>query len=147
MTNRVAELVKRFEGCRLTSYPDATGIWTVGYGHTPSHEGESITQARADTLLERDLAAASSYVEAYVKRALKPAMHDALTSFVFNLGARQFLGSTLLKRLNEGEYLEVPAEFLKWKNAGGRPLLGLLRRRVAEAALFLEDGLPDARQS
>lgn len=147
MTNRAAELVKRFESCRLASYPDAAGIWTIGYGHTPSHEGESITQGRADTLLERDLAAAASYVNAYVKLELKPAMYDALISFVFNLGARQFLNSTLLKRLNDGEFLEIPAEFVKWKNTGGRPLLGLLRRRIAEAELFLEDGLPDARQS
>ena len=61
---------------------------------------------------------------------------DALVSFVFNVGAGAFGGSTLLRRLNQGEYKAVPAELMRWVNSGGRPLPGLVRRRQAEGVLF-----------
>ena len=146
MTRAVA-IVQRFEGCKLSAYPDATGIWTIGYGHTPSRDGQIITQNKADQLLEADLAKAFSYVQTYVKVPLTPAMYDALASFVFNVGARAFLDSTLLGRVNASEYLDVPAQLLRWVHAGPKVLLGLVRRRIAEAALFLEDGLPDGHVS
>lgn len=62
---------------------------------------------------------------------------SALVSFVFNLGSGNFKNSTLLKVVNAENHLDVPNELIKWRNASGKPLLGLLRRRLAESVLYL----------
>lgn len=61
---------------------------------------------------------------------------DALVSFAFNVGNGAFCDSTLLKRLNAGQYDAVPAQLNRWVKAGGKTLEGLVTRRAAEGALF-----------
>jgi lysozyme len=132
-------LIKRFEGLRAQAYRDSVGIWTIGYGHTGPDvtPGLSISTTQADALLQADLAQATTTIASLVKVPLQQAQFDALTSFTFNLGAKALASSTLLRKLNAGDYLGAAAEFERWSHACGQMLSGLLRRRIAERTLFL----------
>ena len=134
------KLIRDFEGCRLTAYPDpGTGghPWTIGVGHTGAdvRPGLTITDARANELLRADVARFESAVNRLAPVTTQ-AQFDALVSFAFNVGDGALSGSTLLKRHNAGVYSDAAAEFGKWDKAGGRRMAGLTRRRSAEAALY-----------
>ena len=131
------ELIKDFEGRRLVAYQDSVGVWTIGYGHTKTaHEGRLIIKSTADRLLAEDLAEFEKYVEEYVTVTLTQNQFDALVSWTFNLGPGNLQESTMLRKLNQGLYTEVPDEMRRWNKAGGEVLKGLVRRREAEAELF-----------
>ncbi len=139
-------LIKQFEGCKLTAYPDpGTGgaPWTIGYGWTqpvdgkPVRPGMTIDQATADRLLKTGLVSYENDVLRLVKVKLSQSQFDALVSFTYNLGSRSLSTSTLLSKLNAGDYAGAADEFLRWNKAGGKVLNGLTRRREAERALFL----------
>jgi len=137
-------LVKRFEGCRLTAYPDpASGgePWTIGWGATriggePVRRGTTITQEQADELLRADLARYAAEVTAALGGApTTQAQFDALVSFHYNTGA---IGRATLTRLHRaGDTAAAAREFARWNRASGRTMPGLSRRRAAEAALYL----------
>ena len=130
-------LIKFFERCRLTAYRDTGGVWTIGYGHTKGvRSGLIWTQNQADSALLTDLRKSEGYVDHYVKVPLKQYQFDALVSWTFNLGSGNLRSSTLLKKLNKRLYNEVPKEIERWNKVNGRVLLGLQRRRSAEALLF-----------
>lgn len=134
-------LIKHFEGCRLTSYRDIGGVLTVGYGHTGPDVffGQTITQARADELLQKDLQRFERGVLDLVKVDLAQQQFDALVSFAFNVGLNALSSSTLLSLLNRGAPVAtVAAEFLRWNKVDGKPVEGLTRRRTAEKDLFLQ---------
>lgn len=131
------ELIKEFEGCKLKAYQDSVGVWTIGYGHTKNvRKGDVITQKQADQFLIEDLEDAEDAVNRLVKVEINQVMFDALSSFVFNLGASKFKSSTLLRLLNWGKYTGASNEFTKWVYAGGHKLSGLVRRRESEQNLF-----------
>lgn len=139
-------LIKGFEACRLTAYPDpGTGgaPWTIGYGWTlpvdgkPVRPGMTIDQATADRLLKAGLVSYESDVLKLVKVKLTQNQFDALVSFAYNVGSRALSTSTLLKKLNAGDIKGAADEFLRWNKSGGKVLNGLTRRREAERALFL----------
>jgi len=139
-------LIKDFEGCWLTAYPDpGTGgaPWTIGYGWTlpvdgkPVRPGMTIDQATADRLLKTGLVSYEKDVLKIVKVKLTQGQFDALVSFAYNIGSRALSTSTLLKKLNAGDIKGAADEFLRWNKAGGKVLNGLTRRREAERALFL----------
>lgn len=136
-------LIKEFEGCRLTAYRDSVGVWTIGYGWTqpvdgkPIRAGMTIKQETAERLLKTGLVSYESDVSRLVKVGLTQEQFDALVSFTYNLGARSLSTSTLLRKLNAGDYAGAADEFLRWNKAGGKVLNGLTRRREAERALFL----------
>jgi len=133
-------LVKDFEGLRLNAYQDSVGVWTIGYGHTGSDvkPGMTITQAKADQLLQADLAKFNSCVTSSINKPLNANQVGALMSFSFNVGCGALQGSTLRRRINAGENPNLVAsqELPKWDKAGGRSLPGLTRRRAAEVAFF-----------
>lgn len=135
-------LIKEFEGIRLESYKCPAGIWTLGIGHTSAagppkvEPGMRITVQEAYDILNRDLDQYEAAVNKYVKVPLTQNQFDALVSFVYNVGVGAFQKSTLLKKLNAGQYNAVPGELMKWTKAGGKELAGLVRRRRAEAALW-----------
>ncbi len=141
------ELVKKFEGLRLTAYRDSGGVWTVGYGSTGPDvaEGLTITADEAERRLRRDMASAARSVLQMVTVPLNPNQLSALCSFVFNLGAGAFRKSTLRKRLNEGRFDLAAAEFGRWVFCNGRVLPGLVTRREAERQLFTK--LPWAEEA
>jgi len=137
-------LIKRWEGLRTTAYKDSAGIWTIGYGHTSSagkprvYHGLRITEDEADAILARDLSQYERAVSEAVKMQINDNQFAALVSFAYNVGASAFKRSTLVKKLNKGNYDAVPAELMKWVNAGGKKLKGLENRRAAEAGLWVQ---------
>lgn len=138
------DLIKQFEGLRLTAYKDQVGVWTIGYGHTGAEVGSDdvITQDQADYYLDSDLIKAETDVESLVKCELTDNQFASLVSFTFNLGAGALKSSTLLKKLNNNDYTGASNEFVKWdkihKNGELVEDPGILRRRLAEHDLFLE---------
>mgnify|MGYP001243569709 FL=1 len=137
-------LIKHFEGCptdeegNVVAYQDAVDVWTIGYGHTKGvQEGDKWTKEKAEFMLWRELEDEyEGYVNDYVHVPLNQNQFDALCSWVYNLGPANLKVSTLLKKLNNGEYEEVPAQIKRWNKAGGKVLEGLVRRRNAEALMF-----------
>lgn len=143
-------LIRSFENLELVAYPDpGTGgdPWTIGWGHTGPevHAGLIWTQEQANEALASDLGRFERDVSQLVKVAINQNQFDALVSFAYNVGSdidadtiAEGLGdSTLLKKLNAGDYDGAADEFPKWNEGGGKVLKGLVRRRAAERDLFL----------
>ncbi len=131
------------EGMRLKAYPDpGTGgaPWTIGVGHTGDdvYPGRVITQDEGYQLLRDDIAGAVCAVKRMVKVPLTQGQFNALVDFTFNCGEGALESSTLLRMLNAWDYRAAAAQFDRWNKAGGRVLPGLVRRRDAEEAMFLE---------
>lgn len=134
------DLIKNFEGCRLTAYRCPANILTIGYGHTGSDvvTGQKITQEQAEKLLKSDLLVHCNNVSRLVKVPLTQNQFDALVSFEFNVGYGNFASSTMLKLLNQKKYREAAAQFDRWIYANRKVLAGLVKRRAAEKTLFLQ---------
>lgn len=135
--------IKAHEACELKAYQDSAGFWTVGYGHIGSdiHAGLVIPQQQADDYLRADLKIAVtrlySRVHDDVIDALTDNQYGALLSFVFNLGADA--AWTIWKRLNAKRFDQVPGEMIKFVNAGGKKIQGLVNRRTDEIKLWSTD--------
>jgi len=140
-SERGLRLIKQHEGLRLNAYLDPVGVWTIGYGHTPAKRGQVITLEQANRLLIEDAATAERAVLRHVKVPLTQGQFDALVSFVFNLGEGRLKESTLLKKLNAGDYAGAASQFERWvygKVSGLNVRLpGLIKRRNDERRLFL----------
>ncbi len=148
-------LLHEFESCRLKAYPDPkTGgaPWTIGWGHCGHdvHKGLTWTQELADAVFEEDLEEREALVTRHVTAPLTQGQFDALVSIIYNVGAggsrkdgiirlKKGQPSTLLLKLNAGDYAGCQAEFHKWISKGSSVENGLRRRRKAEAALFAGD--------
>jgi len=134
--------IKQEEGERLIAYRDSRGILTIGVGHTglinnqPIIDGMSITVEQSLELLLADIAQTEKVINEQVKLSLTQNQYDALCSLVFNIGTRAFSQSTVLKKINEGDYQAGAAAMLLWKRSGNHSDL-LLARRQREARLFL----------
>ena len=134
---RGTEILKYFEGCKLTAYQDSVGVWTIGYGHTKGvFDGMTITQEEAEQMLLTELEEYEGYIENMVTVPLTQNQFDALVVWIYNLGPTNFKNSTLLKELNAGNYNAAGQEITRWNKAGGKVLAGLVKRREAEAELF-----------
>jgi len=132
------DLIKRFEGLRLSAYLDAVGVPTIGYGHTRAVQmGQKISEDRADVLLKEDLVRFESAVNRLLTVEVNQNEFDALVSFSFNVGQDALRKSTLLRMLNEGQRQAAADQFWRWDKAGGRILPGLKARRAEERNLFL----------
>lgn len=138
------KLIKKWEGLRTKAYRDVAGIWTIGYGHTSAAGGLKVTpglvisEKQAEEVLKSDLVKFENDVNKLVKVPLTDNQFATLVSFHFNTGA---LGkSTLLKKLNAGQYNAVPSELMKWVNAGGKKVQGLVNRRTDEGKLWNTKG-------
>lgn len=133
--------IEQFEGLFLHTYNDGTGVLTIGYGHTTPAgppkvlPGMTITKPQADQILSADLASVEADVNRVVTVAINQNQFDALVSFHFNTGALP--RSNVLRAVNNKQFDAVPTDLNMWCHAGGRVLLGLMRRRKAEGALFL----------
>lgn len=132
------DLIKKFEGCALRAYKCPAGVYTIGYGHTNNvRPDDVITQKEAEDLLKIDLVRFENAVNAAVRIALTQNRFDALVSFTYNVGINALQTSTLLKKINKGDYTGAAGQFLLWNKAGTKVLEGLVRRRAAEKDLFL----------
>lgn len=152
LSERGIDLIIRFEGFRPDWYQCSANVWTIGYGHAEKERDGRVTdedlpagyeaplsEEEAADLLARDLSQYERTVEDSVEVELSQNQFDALTSFCYNVGSGAFRGSTLLKRINEGNHEEAAEQFLRWKYVDGEVAQGLLRRREAEAALYREE--------
>jgi lysozyme len=138
------DLIETFEGCVLHPYKDIVGIPTIGIGTTMYPDGKKVTlqdppisKERAYELLRAYLNKDCASIEKMVTVPINDNQFGALVSFAYNCGIKALANSTLLKRLNAGEYQKAADEFLRWNRAGGVVVKGLTRRREAERALFL----------
>jgi len=131
-------LIKSFEGFRATAYQDEAGVWTIGYGHTAgvTESSPAITEPQGELLLRADLQTAEESVEHFIGVDLNDNQFSALVSLVYNTGAAP-LRRTLGQKLNDGDYDGAAHEFQRWRRAGGMVSDGLVRRRKAEADLFM----------
>lgn len=132
------DLIKKYEGCRLFAYRDSVGVATIGYGHTKGVTmGQAITQQQAEAFLRDDIREAESVLHA-MDINFKQQQFDALCSWIFNLGSGNFLRSSMcLKMTTQADDEEVTDQLIRWCNAGGKPLVGLMKRRAEEANMFL----------
>ena len=121
------------EGLRRVAYVDPVGVVTVCAGHTATAKlGQVKTEEECKELLKQDVKHAEDDVKRLVKVPLTQEQFDALTSFVFNVGESNFAKSTLLKKVNAFDCWGAGKEFMRWTNAGGRELPGLVVRRKSE---------------
>tara|TARA_R110002012_G_scaffold69495_4_gene179927 strand:+ start:215 stop:643 length:429 start_codon:yes stop_codon:yes gene_type:complete len=137
LSNKGTDLIRNFEGFRSHAYQDATGVWTIGYGHTKNVQPtDVISAAQGYSMLRNELIEYENYVNTLVKVPLYQHQFDALVSWTYNLGPTNLKNSTLLEVLNKGRYDLVPDEIRRWNRAGGKELEGLTKRREAEALMF-----------
>lgn len=141
VSSKFTEHIESLEGFKAQAYRDTGGVLTIGYGHVvkPSEKHlytAVITRDEAAALLRKDTKIAEQAVNDNVRVPLSQNQFDALVSFVFNVGERQFRQSTLLKKLNDGHCCAVPDEMRKWTRDNGRVVMGLVKRREAEIALY-----------
>ncbi len=142
ISNNGLRLIMRFEGFSSNIYKDVAGFPTIGYGHLVSpHEFSSFQQAitknKAEELLSQDIRISEIAVSRLIKSSINQNQFDALVSFTFNLGEAALQRSTLRQKVNRSEHEQVPTEFLRWIYAGNRKVSGLIRRRQAEANLYI----------
>lgn len=138
-------LIKSFEGLYLRAYRCPAGVLTIGWGSTEGvREGAVISEDEAEEMLHKELERFEEAVNHLVKVPLTQHQFDALVSFSYNVGSRALEHSTLLRKLNDGDYNAVPAELGRWVRGGGRVLQGLVRRRRAEGMLWAK---PDRRDA
>jgi lysozyme len=138
MSNRGYEFTQDMEGTRFYGYLDPVGIPTAGVGHTGADVvvGKQYSQEQVSKWLKEDMAWAEENVNKLVKVELTQNQFDALCDFVYNVGAGAFATSTLLKKLNAGDYAGAANEFSRWVYAKGKVLPGLVKRRKAQMELF-----------
>ena len=135
------EPIKKHEALRLRAYmPTPNDVPTIGWGHTKDvRMGMDITLAEAEAFIQADVAWVKRCIDKVVKVPLGPNQVAALYSFVFNLGATNFRTSTMLRKLNAGDYAGTANEFKRWNKQKGKVLRGLTKRRAEEAKLFRKD--------
>jgi lysozyme len=137
------DAIKAHEGWSSVVYKDQAGLPTIGYGHLlkPGEHFAEITRQMGETLLSQDVYFAVNAVNSLVTVDLSQGQFDALVSFVYNVGAGAFENSTLLAKLNAGDYRGAFDEFERWNKVtvNGEKILsyGLVKRRRREQELFL----------
>ncbi len=137
LSAQIKDMIKTWEGCRLTAYRCPSGVLTIGYGHTGTDvtEGKTITQKEADELFETDINKFASAVTKILDGVnVNNNQFDALVSFAYNVGLSAFEKSTLLKRVKANPNSNaIRIEFRRWNRGGGKVLPGLTARRIYEA--------------
>lgn len=138
LSKKGLELIKSFEGCRLTAYKCPSGVWTIGYGHTGGvHHGLTIRQETADVLLKNDIKKCENHVNDFNNRFkyhFTQEQFDALVSFAMNVG-----NITQLTDNGKRNKRTIADKMLLYNKAGGKTLEGLTKRRKAEHDLFITD--------
>ena len=146
------KLFEEWEGLVPHEYLDSGGAPTIGIGHlltrsertsgkivikgASSDYRDGLSEQQCWDLLDEDLDPVERIVNDNVKVALNQNQFDALVSFAFNVGNGAFCGSTLLKKLNQGLYEQIPGEMRRWNKDNGHVVKGLINRREKEIALW-----------
>ena len=150
-SEELVEFIKSWEQLKLRSSEDrvARGKYDIGYGHLidPKDHPMVITKEQAHEMLMEDIAYIEDKIDSLVTVFITRNERDALITFAYNVGVGHkdrddptkdigFAGSTLLERLNEGDYNGAADEFKRWNRSQGRVILGLTKRRAAEEDMF-----------
>ena len=141
LSEKIKQMIKGWEGCRLTAYRCPAGVLTIGYGHTGSDitAGKEITQSEANRLFDKDIKRfADKVAPLFTGVDLNNNQFDALVSLSYNIGSLSVKAPTLLRKVKANPNdPTIREEFLKHVNAriNGvlKPLPGLVKRRTAEA--------------
>lgn len=143
VSDNCINIIKKFEGFYAKPYLCPAKVPTIGYGSTRYPDGRKvllsdvpITEQQAVDIMKRNLEAYERDVLRYVKVSINQNQFDALVDFAYNVGSKNLLTSTLLKKLNAMDWLGASKEFAKWVYADGKKLNGLVKRREAERVLF-----------
>jgi len=150
ISNNGVAIIQTFEGLRLSAYTDSAGVWTIGYGSTRYQNGKVIkpndkltNEQQADILFRNTLNQYENAVTDFVKITLTQNQFDALVSFTYNVGIYALKDSSLLQKLNKGDYASAAEAFLPWdkitdpKTGKKIALDTLTKRRQKERDLFL----------
>ena len=143
VSNKGVDLICEFEGEQLIAYDDGVGVWTIGFGTIkyPNgvrvKKGDTCTLDQAKEYMRHDLIEFEHTVNSSVKVPLNQNQFDALVSLAYNIGSNAFKSSTLVKKLDTGDYQGAADQFNVWVNAGGKRMQGLVSRRDREKLLFL----------
>ena len=135
-------LICGFEGLKLKAYDDGVGVWTIGFGTTiyPNgikvKKGDTCTEVQAKAYMAHDLKKFESAVNSAVTVPINQNQLDALVSLAYNIGTSAFKESTLLKKINLGDYKGAATQFNVWNKGGGKVMQGLVNRRAVERKLF-----------
>jgi len=138
------KLIKKYEGFSSKPYKCPAGIPTIGYGSTFYLNGNKVTMK--DTPISEEVALSilfsvvedfSKKVEKLLKVPVNQNQFDALVDFSYNLGIGNFQKSTLLKLINDKDFIGASKQFKKWNKSNGKVLNGLTNRRKEEEELFL----------
>lgn len=137
------DLIKKYEGFKPEAYQDSVGVWTIGYGTTridgqPVKAGMTITEDQALQLVQQEVNKLWSQIESITKVNLNQNQMNALVDFAYNLGFNALKSSTLMSKVNAGDFNGAANEFTRWVYAGGKVLPGLVKRREAEKQLFMQ---------
>lgn len=136
------DLIRRWEGCKLTAYQCSAGVWTIGWGSTGPGitRGVVWTQAQADSRLASDVRKFADGVFGAVTASANENQLGAMISLAYNIGLGAFRSSTMLRLFNAGDISGARAQFQRWNKAGGKVVNGLTNRRNDEAAVFARAG-------
>jgi lysozyme len=154
-----AELMHRYEGCKSRPYLCPAHIWTIGYGHVLYQDQIKLpmvgqpcrkeyplrpednrvwSKQEIDQLFASDIAHFERGVLRLVPGCVgRQGSFDALVSFAFNVGLGNLQRSTIRMKANRNEWEAAADAFLMWTKAGGKELLGLVKRRKSEMELFM----------
>jgi lysozyme len=132
------QVIKEFEGCKLKSYQDIVGVWTIGYGFTKGvSPNDTMTQTECEERLLEELASYEQAVHEGTGGEYTQNQFDAMVSLAWNIGIAGFRKSSVLKAHVRGDYQAAARAFGLWNKAGGKVVAGLTRRRAAESVLYL----------
>lgn len=132
--------IQSWEGTERVAYLDSVGVPTICTGSTKGvYVGQKATLGECEHRLIEDTTYAGKAIQRCVRENITQGQYDALVSLAFNIGGGATCGSTLVRKLNQGDCRGAAEQFLRWDHAGGKRLRGLTKRRTAEALLFLKD--------
>lgn len=140
------KLIQGFEGLKLSAYKDSAGIPTIGYGNITYENGskvkmgDKISEDNADLLFQYFANRFASQVDAVVTATVNQNQFNAMVSLAYNIGIGAFSKSTLLKKVNKNSCdPTIKDEFMKWVNAGGKKIQGLVNRREKESKVYFNN--------
>lgn len=136
----IVDFLKDFEALETETYLDQGGKPTICYGHLIK-QGESfdrMTKEQCSDLFREDISNFEKAVSDYVSVDLTQNQYDALVSLSFNIGTRALKDSTLLRKLNDKDYLGAAEQFEVWNKVNGKTSRGLVKRRAKERDIFTE---------
>lgn len=139
LNKHAVELITFWEECRLVAYADGGSVWTIGWGHTKGvKKGMTCTQEQADKWLEEDGGQVEAELKKWLPHGLGEKQIGALVSFAYNEGEFALRDSTLMVLLKQGDIVRAVRQFLVWTKDDGIEIRGLMRRRLAEAQVFVD---------